>query len=759
MGIEQIINQKLNEHPILKKKIKKVYQRTMYAISPKIKLEGDVVRVSPDDLKHEYFFGYYDKSPWDATDRYMLCMKANDTWSDVSPKEIAKIILIDTKHDNKVVTLAETHSWNVQQGCMLQWVGPEYKDRILFNDCRNGQYCSVILKLEFPKNGNLDNLKVTEEKVIPAPVYSVASDGTFALTLDFSRLYRLRPGYGYYNVPEETADEKLPDKPCIWYVNLITGEVKPILKYTDFANFQPRPEMEGAEHKVNHIMLSPNGKRFMVLYRWFTGQRKYTRLITCNVDGTDMYILSDDDMVSHCCWRTDKQIFAFENKKHGLKGDKVGNGYYLMKDKTQEYRRFWPGIDYDGHPSYSPDGSKIVFDRYPDRARITEIMVSDAKNRKNSGVKTIARMFAPFKYDNDTRCDLHPRWNRAGDKVCFDSVFEGHRGLYVIDVDTINSNRNCLSNSEADNGEKIRRKVCILLSTYNGEKYLEEQIDSLLQQEGVDISILARDDGSNDSTVHILDQYQKADDRFHYYVGKNVGPAKSFFDLIIQAGEADYYAFSDQDDVWDNDKLKVAVDRLELEDNSKPNMYYSNLRIVDQNLKFYRLSHETPSVQQSKYSCLTEDMATGCTVVFNKKTVEYVRTGTPEYCSMHDTWIYLICKFFGKTVYDFDAHISYRQHGNNVVGTYLGKKTFDIYVKRVKRLFDRELQPRYNNAKNFYKIFGEKLTDEDAEKVKEIIEYKDSISKKLQLLGDKSIHASSKSREIRYRLLILCGIV
>ena len=410
---ENKINQYLNRVPRLKKRIKRI---TMYSVSSKIKSEGNIVRISPNDGK-EYFFGYYDKSPWDATGRYMLCMKADDTWSDVSPKRPAAIILIDTQNDNAVTELAKTYTWNVQMSCMLQWLGPDYSSRIIYNDFRDGKYVSVILKLA-----------TKEEKVIPFPIYSVAMDGSFALSLDFSRLYRLRPGYGYYNVPEATANEKLPDKPCIWRVDLNSGEVKAILKYTDFAKFEPRPEMEEAEHKVNHIMLSPNGKRFMVLHRWFQGQRKYTRLVTCKADGTDMYNLSDDDVVSHCFWKNDKEIFAFENKKE------MGYGYYLMKDKTNQYERFWRGLDFDGHPSYSPDGSKIVFDRYPDRARLATVMVSDAENRNKDKVKTIVRVFAPFKYDNDTRCDLHPRWSRDGKKICFDSVFEGSRGVYVIEL-------------------------------------------------------------------------------------------------------------------------------------------------------------------------------------------------------------------------------------------------------------------------------------------------------------------------------------
>ena len=105
-----------------------------------------------------------------------------------------------------------------------------------------------------------------------------------------------------------------------------------------------------------------------------------------------------------------------------------------MKDRTQEYKHLWAQFTNDGHPSYSPDKSLVVTDSYPSRARIQELKLlkdSDVDARK---MKIIAKVFAPFKYDNDTRCDLHPRWSRDGKKVCFDSVFEGHRGLYVVEV-------------------------------------------------------------------------------------------------------------------------------------------------------------------------------------------------------------------------------------------------------------------------------------------------------------------------------------
>lgn len=457
MGLEQKINYQLNKYPAVKKIVKSIYQHVMYAISPKIKSEGDIIRISPDDADHEYFFGYYDKSPWDISDRYVLCVKARNTWTDVSPKEKADIILIDTEKKEsdpeRVKKIGETRAWNVQQSCMLQWMGPDYRNRILYNDYRNGQYCSVIL-----------SLPTMEEKIIPFPVYSVSSDGKFALTLDFSRLYELRPGYGYYNVPEKTKGVSLPETTAIWKVNLETGEAISILKYTDFATFQPRLEMteNGAVHKVNHIMLSPDNKRFIVLYRWFIGERKYTRLITCNVDGSDMYVLSDDDMVSHCFWKDSKYIIAFANKVKG------GTGYYLMKDKTEKFYHCWPEMTGDGHPSFSPDRKLIVTDTYPNRSRIASIKIMDGDVRKRD-VNVIAKVFAPFKYDNDTRCDLHPRWNHASNKICFDSVFENHRGLYCVNLEKKNEerNKNVIRILQISDSMKQRFGVTSFLMNYN----------------------------------------------------------------------------------------------------------------------------------------------------------------------------------------------------------------------------------------------------------------------------------------------------
>jgi hypothetical protein len=412
--LENMGKKAFQRFPRTRRMLKRVYQQTSYALSKdKIRCEGDIVQVTPSD-GYEYFFGYYDKSPWDADDRFMITLKVKCAYKSPAPKEPGELVLVDTANNNTTETIAITRSWNSQQGCMAQWLGPDFKSRIIYNDFRDGHYCSVVFNVEAN----------CEEKVYGFPIYDVSKDGTYALSLDFSRLHRLRPGYGYSNLVDSTASEFCPDKPCIWKIDLKSGEVTELLKYTDFADFEPNSTMNGAEHKVNHLMISPDGGRFMVLHRWFDCGKKHTRLITSNVDGSDMYNLSDDVFVSHCYWKSNNRILAFLRKKE------TGDHYYLIRDKAQECKLLWPELDTDGHCSYSPDGSHIITDTYPNRQRIASVFLC----KENGQTKRLARVFSPFRYDNDCRCDLHPRWNHAGDKVSIDSVHEGKTGLYVISL-------------------------------------------------------------------------------------------------------------------------------------------------------------------------------------------------------------------------------------------------------------------------------------------------------------------------------------
>lgn len=419
MGFTELENKgkkALERYPGIKKAAKRVYQLLSVGLSGnRIRSEGDLIKVSPED-GFEYFYGYYDKSPWDASERYMLALKAEKTYESPAPKEPAEVILIDTKEDNQVYKLGTTRSWNVQQGCRAQWLGPDFASRIIYNDYRNGSYVSVLVSLKGKK----------EEKVLPLPVYDVSRDGSFALSLDFSRLARLRPGYGYENIPDKTKGQLCPEGPCIQRMDLETGEITDLLTYKEVAAFEPDPSMEGAEHKVNHLMINPSGTRFMFIHRWFKEGRKHSRLLTADADGSGLYNLSDEVFVSHCFWKSDTEILSFLRKKE------TGDHYYLLKDQSQEYKMLWPRLKTDGHCSYSPDRKYVITDTYPNRKRLLNVYLCEEGGDEAGLYERVCRVYAPFRYDNDVRCDLHPRWDPSGEKICIDSVHEGKRGLYVI---------------------------------------------------------------------------------------------------------------------------------------------------------------------------------------------------------------------------------------------------------------------------------------------------------------------------------------
>lgn len=363
--------------------------------------------------KNNSFFGYYNKCPWNKSQTKILSLQVIDAAKEPDNTSEASLVIIDlvTKKEQVIAT---THCWNTQQGCMMQWMGPDFENNIIFNDYEDGKYVSKIY--------NLEQNRII--KVIDMPIYDVSSDGLFALSLDFSRLHIARPGYGYKNKICTNKNELCPNDYCIWKIDLNNGIIKGIVKYTDLLNFETRDDMEKSFHKVNHIVINPSNTRFMFLHRWISGTKKYTRLLTCNIDGSDMYNLSDDNMVSHCCWKNNNEILGFLRKK------KEGNHYYLLKDKTQIYSLIWKGIKEDGHCTYNNSKGLIVSDTYPNIFGISKVLVG-----KENDVKphVLATFFSPNNYNNDLRCDLHPRWSYDDTKICVDSVNDGFKKIYIID--------------------------------------------------------------------------------------------------------------------------------------------------------------------------------------------------------------------------------------------------------------------------------------------------------------------------------------
>jgi len=201
------------------------------------------------------------------------------------------------------------------------------------------------------------------------------------------------------------------------------------------------------------------------------------------------------------------------------------------------------------------------------------------------------------------------------------------------------------------------------MSTYNGQNYLEEQVESIFAQKGVDAELMVRDDGSADDTLKKLTEWQSAG-RLQLTKGENMGPPRSFFELL-KAADAPYYAFSDQDDLWDDDKLCTAVRAIA--GLSGPALYFCDSLLTDEHgkPKGRCIGHE---LKITKGNALIESFAAGCTMVFNRQLRDIVVANLPGKPVYHDRWVFLTAAFLGSVVYDPTPHIRYRQHSMNVIG-------------------------------------------------------------------------------------------
>ncbi len=306
-------------------------------------------------------------------------------------------------------------------------------------------------------------------------------------------------------------------------------------------------------------------------------------------------------------------------------------------------------------------------------------------------------------------------------------------------------------------------KVQILMSTYNGEKFLEEQIESILNQcIGIDnLFILIRDDGSNDSTIKILENYKNIYPTIiDYYEGENLGPCYSFFDLVKNADLGyDYFAFSDQDDFWLPNKLEMAIKKLDEKGDNIPLLYSSKYTIVDNNLNEIKGQTAKKVNFTSFENSLIENVATGCTEVFNKEMLvllNKVNESNTKGFFMHDWVLYMLATSLGQYIYDENSYLLYRQHENNVLGASRGK--FNNWQRKIKLFF------KYNsgniirkNATAFYEVYGNHI-DSYSKSLIECFVIK-NFKNSLKLSIHKEIKRQKFIDEIIFRLLIISNFI
>lgn len=229
-------------------------------------------------------------------------------------------------------------------------------------------------------------------------------------------------------------------------------------------------------------------------------------------------------------------------------------------------------------------------------------------------------------------------------------------------------------------------EVAVLMSTYNGEKYLGQQIDSILRQKDINVQLFIRDDGSCDGTRDVLNKYKKINNVSISY-GDNVGYVKSFFKLIElylhTPQKADFVAFSDQDDFWLSDKLKAAVDFI---NHKGKTLYFSNLTFTNNELTAYGVK-DYSKYKKTFGSAMAMSSVAGCTMVLTNDLIDCIPLNVELPSGVgHDAWIYKYCLGAGyQVVFDKHSHILFRRHtGNASLGGGGIKKKLDIAFSLLK---------------------------------------------------------------------------
>ena len=287
-----------------------------------------------------------------------------------------------------------------------------------------------------------------------------------------------------------------------------------------------------------------------------------------------------------------------------------------------------------------------------------------------------------------------------------------------------------------------------MLSTYNGEKYLKEQLDSLFNQTYENFELIVRDDGSTDRTLKILKSYD-----IHLLESQeNIGVKKSFSLLLeyaIEHSDGNYFMFCDQDDIWEKDKVEKTLQKmqeLESQDKDMPLLVHTDLKVVDESLKllhnsFWEYEYLNPKLN-SFHRLLIQNTITGCTMMINRE-LATLSLPIPNDSIMHDWWIGLVASKFGKIDFIDEGLIYYRQHSLNSIGA-KGFSALSILLKFYKIFSKNEsyilhLRNNIHQAKTFLNQFRNTLDKDTIVMLEEFIgiEYKSFLQKRKILLKHK----------------------
>lgn len=376
-----------------------------------IKLNIPVVTLTKGPAFH--WFGYYDKFQFDPTDRFLLGMQVSFEHRLPTKDDVIKIGMIDLENNNQWIHLGESRAWSWQQGAMLQW-RPNSESEIIWNDRENDRFVCRVL-----------DIKTKKLRTLPRAIGTISPNGQYALCEDFSRIWNFRPGYGYAGIPDSFANHPAPKEIGVWRMNMDTGETKQLITLAEIIK-TPYPHQQPTDfHYINHLAWNPDGKRFLFFNRW-SGKGQPTRVFTMDIEGNDLRLLSAKG-ASHWAWRDNQHVLIWNDDAYKLFQDNgTGSPIEILWDYPNGHQTYIPGTNSEW----------LLTDTYPQgKNRMHMICLYHIPSKK---VIPLGHFHSPLEYEGEWRCDTHPRLNRKGNKIIFDSPHEGNgRQMYMIDISQV----------------------------------------------------------------------------------------------------------------------------------------------------------------------------------------------------------------------------------------------------------------------------------------------------------------------------------
>ena len=411
-NLEKGVSILMSKFPKFKKFIKITYQSLNWLLYKKnylYKSEYNIIEI--DNTNKSSFFGYYDKSPENESGNKIIYHRTNlNTKNKPSPNHSIEIVLKCLESDT-ISLIDKTYSYNWQQGSKMMWLS---NDKFIYN-----VYSKALNKYQ----SKIYNIKKKEFKIIDWPIYDCYND-EYALCLNFNKLRDLRPDYGYRNL-NEYPDYNDYSNDGIYKVSLKNNSCSLLISIQELIDLKFLDTMKGSKHKVNHIMISPDGKNFMFMHRWHLKSGvKYDRLLILDSLGMNIKIISDEGVISHCCWKDNETVIGYLTHKGKFDFYQIN----ILNGKINAITKKFQNIG-DGHPTFNKN--KMIFDSYPNRSRNKNLFIY---NFDNDELLNLGEFYESLRFYNESRCDLHPRYSSDFSAIYFDSVHSGIRKLYKLNL-------------------------------------------------------------------------------------------------------------------------------------------------------------------------------------------------------------------------------------------------------------------------------------------------------------------------------------